>query len=47
VKFGLSGDRGGGRIDTMMILVDGVNGEPVYVDGDDGRGIVFNEQIKA
>lgn len=36
-----------GDIDTVMVLFEDVNGNPIYLDGDDDSGYDYNSQIEA
>ncbi|MEA3278570.1 MAG: M12 family metallopeptidase [Pseudomonadota bacterium] len=36
-----------GRMDTVMVLFEEINGSPVYYDGDDDSGTSLNAKIKA
>ncbi len=35
-----------GNVDTVMVLFEDVNGEPVYLSGDDDSGTKLNAHIK-
>lgn len=36
-----------GKMDTVMVLFEEINGENVYYDGDDDSGTSFNAKITA
>lgn len=36
-----------GSMDTVMVVFENRNGEPEYIDGDDGSGMNFNEKVEA